>query len=81
MKRVSKQRVNARWVKKYDEPQTPYQRLLASPPVSMQEKRQLQDRFQRLNPFTLNKEIERKLKIIFDRVRCGSTGSTTPPRS
>jgi hypothetical protein len=78
MKLVSNQRVNARWVKKHDEPQTPYERLLASPQVSEQKKRELRERFQQLNPFALKKEIERTLKIIFDRVRCGPTESATP---
>jgi len=69
MKLVSKQRVNARWVKKHDEPQTPSERLLATAQVSEQKKRELRERLQQLDPFTLKKEIERKLKIIFDRVR------------
>lgn len=68
MKLLSKQRVNARVVKKYDAPQTPYARLLAAPQISEEKKAQLRERFGRLNPFALKKEIERRLKIIFDRV-------------
>jgi len=79
MKLVSKQRVNARWVKKYDEPQTPSVRLLASPQIREQKKRELRERFQQLNPFTLKKEIERKLKIIFDRVRSDQRSQRLPP--
>jgi hypothetical protein len=79
MKLVSKERVNARWVKKYDEPQTPCERLLAWPQIREQKKRELRERFQQLNPFTLKKEIERKLKIIFDRVRSAATGQRLRP--
>ena len=68
MKLLSKQRVNARVVKTYDAPQTPYERLLAAPQLSDEKKAQLRERFDRLNPFALKKEIERRLKIIFDRV-------------
>lgn len=69
MRLVSKQRVNARVVKKHDAPQTPYARLLAAPQISDENKAQLRERFARLNPFALKKDIERRLKIIFDRVR------------
>jgi len=68
MKLLSKQRVNARVVKTYDAPQTPSERLLAAPQLSDEKKAQLRERCGRLNPFALKKEIERRLKIIFDRV-------------
>ena len=68
MKLLSKQRVNARVVKTYDAPQTPYARLLAAPQISEEKRAQLREQFGRLNPFALKKEIERRLKIIFDRV-------------
>jgi hypothetical protein len=69
MKLAEKKRVGARYVKKHDVPQTPYQRLLASPAVSTAAKAQLQQQFATLNPFVLKKEVERKLKIIFDHLR------------
>jgi hypothetical protein len=69
MKLAEKKRVGARYVKKYDAPQTPYQRLLASPQVRTEAKARLQQQCAELNPFELKKEVERKLKIIFDVVR------------
>jgi hypothetical protein len=69
MKLTEKKRVGARYVKKYDAPQTPYQRLLASPHVSAAAKAKLEHQFAELNPFALKKEVARQLKIIFDVVR------------
>jgi hypothetical protein len=69
MKLAEKKRVGARYVKKHDVPQTPYQRLLASPTLSAEAKAGLQQQFATLNPFVLKKEVERKLRIIFDHRR------------
>jgi hypothetical protein len=59
MKLVSKQRIGSKVIKKYDSPQTPYQRLLASPHLSASEKQQLRQTYQELNPAQLTREIER----------------------
>jgi hypothetical protein len=64
MKLTSKKRINSKYVKKYDTPKTPYQRLIASVHVSLEAKQKLTDTFQLLNPFILKKKIESKLKII-----------------
>ena len=66
MKLVSKERINSKYVKKYDPPKTPYQRLIASEYISEDCKQNLTDTFLSLNPFTLKKKIESKLKIIFN---------------
>jgi len=75
MKLVSKERVRSRYRKRYDPPQTPYERLLQSREVSPENKRQLQAAYARLNPFALKKTIELKLKIIFalNRVQQGES--------
>jgi hypothetical protein len=65
MKLISKKRAKSKYIKKYDTPKTPYQRLIASAHVSPEAKQKLTDTFQLLNPFTLKKQIESKLKIIF----------------
>ncbi len=69
MKLVSKKRINSKYVKKYDCPMTPYQRLIDSEHVCRQDKQRLTDEFLSLNPFTLKKKIESKLKIIFNTLR------------
>jgi len=65
MKLVSKERVRSRYRKRYDTPQTPYERLLQSREVSPEKKDQLQAAYARLNPFVLKKIIEQKLQKIF----------------
>lgn len=65
----SKTRINSRWVKKYDQPKTPYQRLLDSHHISKQAKRTLRTVHEPLNPFHLKKEMEIKLKRLFNELR------------
>lgn len=64
-KLVSKTRLNSKWVKKYDQPKTPYQRLLDSLHVASQAKASLQTDHDTLNPFHLKKDIEKKLRRLF----------------
>ena len=47
---------------------TPYQRLLASEHLNDLEKQKLKNIFNSLNPFELQKVIQRKLKRIFSQV-------------
>lgn len=65
MKLISKERINSKYCKKYDKPQTPYQRLLASSDVSPETKQNLIATYQALNPFVLRNAIKNKLKNIF----------------
>ena len=65
LKLKEKQRVNSRYVKKYEAPQTPCQRLLASPDISDHAKERLHMMYNSLNPFILRKNIQAKLKVIF----------------
>jgi len=65
MKLTEKKRINSKYVKKYDRPKTPYQRLMASTHICPETKQKLTDTFLRLNPFCLKKKIQTKLKRIF----------------
>lgn len=69
LKLKEKQRINSRYIKKYEPPQTPYQRLIDSDDISVEAKITLQEVYNSLNPFTLKKNIEAKLKSIFHVVR------------
>lgn len=69
VKLQEKKRVGARYVKRHDQPQTPYQRLLQSDQVSEPQKTALRQRFRQLNPFDLKQTIEDKLRTILQRVR------------
>lgn len=65
MKLVEKTRIGARYRKKYDEPKTPYQRILTEPTISQREKENLILMYSMLDPFVLKKNIQFKLKYIF----------------
>lgn len=68
MKLTEKRRVGAKIIKKYDFPQTPYQRLMSSENISLLQKEKLKIKYQSLNPFELKTIIENKLKVIFSKV-------------
>jgi hypothetical protein len=72
MKLLKKRRVNSKYYKKYDEPQTPYLRVLASDQVPAETKGRLKAAHQALNPFILKRSIEKKLKAIFQYVKVTS---------
>lgn len=56
-KLIEKVRVGSRVTKRYDEPKTPYRRLLASPDVDEAVKRKLKRQYAKLNPAELKREI------------------------
>ena len=68
MKLVEKQRINSKYRKRYDPPQTPYSRVLAAEEVSSKTKEELKALHDTLNPFILKQNIERKLREIFQYV-------------
>jgi hypothetical protein len=69
LKLKEKTKVNSRYVKTYEPPQTPCQRLLASEHIHLDVKNNLQEVYNALNPFTLKRRIEEKLKIVFSTLR------------
>jgi hypothetical protein len=58
MKLLEKTRIGSKVGEKYDEAQTPYQRVLASPDVSKEAKTQLRGQYRKLNPAELKRKIE-----------------------
>jgi hypothetical protein len=73
MKLVSKHRQGAKICKTYDEAQTPCYRLLKSGILSREEKGELMDAFQSLNPVKLIKQINDNLKLLWDMADKRST--------
>jgi hypothetical protein len=57
IKVASKTRVNGRIQRRYDEPQTPYQRVMASPQVRRNTKQQLRSVYEQLNPAELHRRL------------------------
>ena len=64
MKLVKKWREGSRWVRRYDVPQTAYQRLLGSGQLRRVEAARLREEYASLDPFALATELERRLKAI-----------------
>jgi hypothetical protein len=67
-KLIKKTKINSKYIKKYDKPKTPYERLLESGTLSVEKAKQLNDLYKSLNPFELKNKIEYKLKHIFKNV-------------
>lgn len=65
MKLKSKERFGSRVQKTYYDPQTPYQRVLASAQVSAADKKKLKQQYQRLNPAALKRELDKYRKELF----------------
>jgi hypothetical protein len=78
VKLVEKKLVEGKVIKRYDQPKTPYQRVLESSYVSGSVKRSLKEEFDTLNPFTLREAMEDKLKTIFKILRSQKPMVTVP---
>lgn len=68
LKLKSKVRIGSRYRKVYDEPETPYQRIMESPDVLPDVKTSLELTHRTLNPLNLKMTIETKLKTIFKKI-------------
>ena len=64
MKLQRKERISSKAIKHHDRPQTPLERLLASPEIASKVKRQLQMQFATLNPFLLQRRVSKRIKKI-----------------
>lgn len=68
MKLIEKIRIKSKYHKCYDKPCTPYQRLLNTKHLTPEAEEKLIQLHEQLNPFTLKKCIENKLKAIYKLV-------------
>ena len=66
VKLIEKSRHGSKIIKQYDHPKTPFQRLLESPDINPEIKRQLQKLFDTADPFHLQEQIKIKIKHLFD---------------
>ncbi len=66
MKLVKKTRLDGKVKKEYDVAQSPYQRVLSSPSISMETKEELTRLYLPLNPVTLKATIESKLCHLWE---------------
>lgn len=68
LKLKSKERIGGFMKKVYDDPKSPYKRLLESNYVPEEEKAKLKDTFNTKNPIFLKKEMDKKIKVFFELV-------------
>ena len=66
MKLIEKKRIGSKMVKKYDNPQTPYQRLLLCEEINDEKKKELKLIYEQLNPFEINRNIIKIQKKLYD---------------
>lgn len=66
-KLIKKVRINGKVKKVYDNPKTPYQRLIKSDKISDIEKEKLKSQFVKLNPFKLQSEMVTKIKQFINK--------------
>ena len=68
----------SRWVRRYDQGQTAYQRLLASGQLNRTQAARLREQYESLDPFQLAEEIEKRLKKSVEKNE--DTGCKTEKR-
>lgn len=80
LKLQEKVRVDGKVKKVYDKAQTPYQRALASPHVSPEDKKRLTQLYGTLDPVALRQSIDRRLRDLWEnyRVRSSNEATNTP---
>lgn len=66
MKLVEKRREGSRIIRRHDEPQTAYQRLLAGGQLKPKARKQLREQYESLDPFALAQAVEQRLKKILN---------------
>lgn len=69
LKLASKARDGSKCVRKHSKPVTPAQRLIDHPKLPQDIRDELSARMETLNPFQLQKEMQRKLKAVFNLLR------------
>jgi hypothetical protein len=79
MKLKAKRREGSRWIRIHDEPQTAYQRLLASQSLNARQRRRLRDWYESLDPFALARQVEARLQPILKRAGKSPLKSLIPP--
>jgi len=69
LKLVGKEQVNGKMIKTYDQPATPFRRVLASDLISPEFKANLNNVYVHINPVTLRNSIDQKVARLWKIVR------------
>lgn len=67
-KLIKKERVGSKIKRIYDMPKTPYQRVMESKDIPATVKEKLTKQYETLNPFHLKREIDRKIRKLFESI-------------
>ena len=68
-KLVEKYRDRSRIIKRYDRPQTPYQRVLKSKAIPRKSKQELEQVLKTLNPFDIQQTVQRKIMTFLNQTK------------
>jgi hypothetical protein len=68
MKLTEKTKINSKYKRKHDKPLTPFQRLINSEQLDSNTIAKLEQKFKSMNPFQLKKQMDGKLKKIFNQL-------------
>ena len=79
LKLVSKVRIKSRYVKKYDDALTPFERLKASGILTREAEAALQAEYESLDPFDLDSRIQRRLRKIEKMKKTGGLAAVGEP--
>lgn len=80
-KLISKEKKGKKYIKKYDEAKTPYQRLLNSEDVDLSDKIKLMAEYKKLNPAELNRNLLKKMSHLKKMISVSKINqATTPPK-
>ena len=74
MKILRKTRIGAKIKKEYDQPRTPYQRLMECPEITEEKKEEFRKLRASLNPFKLQEGLDHKLRAFQELLRQRNTG-------
>jgi len=74
---LSKEKIQSKYRRTYEKnPRTPYHRILEHPAVEEAVKQKLREEHATLNPLVLKREIEKRLRTLYDvQKRCGNPNS------
>jgi Integrase core domain len=64
-KLVARERRGSKIIKRYDDPQTPYQRLLATDHLTAEQRAQLKTQYEQLNPLRLQRELATAIDTLW----------------
>ena len=63
---IEKKRIKSKIIRKYDEPKTPFERVIKSESMPDSVKQKLSEVYQNLNPAELKRQIDKKIRLLFD---------------